>query len=118
MFLRCAVAVYVAMCAIELLAVLATQHLLHYFVLNGEKFPSFFFFFVSLRARSHQSTVANSVEIRHIVVFGYRLYAIYCCSRLFKWPDFLKAETAVSFSLHGKPVTTTRHHLTAEDSSL
>lgn len=69
---------------------------------------------------SHQSTVANSVEIQNNVAFGCRLNAIYCCSTLFKWPAFffLKAGTAVSFSLHGKPVTTTRHHLTAEDSSL
>lgn len=68
--------------------------------------------------RLHQSKVGNSVEIQYSVVFGCRLNAIYCCSTLFKWPAFLKAETAVSFSLHGKPVTTTRHHLTAEDSSL
>lgn len=68
--------------------------------------------------RLHQSIVGNSVEIHYNVGFGCRLNAIYCCSTLFKWPAFLKAETAVSFSLHGKPVTTTRHHLTAEDSSL
>ena len=113
------------LCAIELLEVsLFDSHI------SGGAFIGLFLFrmdstemfhgFVSVRAvsRSHQSTVANSVEIQCNVVFGCRLNAIYCCSTLSKWPAFLKAETAVSFSLHGKPVTTTRHHLTAEDSSL
>ncbi len=125
MFLRLAVAVRMLWCAIELLEVLRFDSYISsrtfgaFFLLRMDS-TEIFHGFASLRAvrRSHQSTVANSVEIQYNVVFGCRLNAIYCCSTLFKWPAFLKAETAVSFSLHGKPVTTTRHHLTAEDSSL
>lgn len=72
----------------------------------------------SAASRLHQGTVSHSVRIQYNLAFGCRLNAIYCCSALFKWPASLKAGTAVSFPLHGKPVTTTRHHLTAEDSSL
>lgn len=39
-------------------------------------------------SRLHQTTVANSVEIKYNVVSGCRRNAIYCCSTLFKWPAF------------------------------
>lgn len=124
-FLRFTVAVCMLWCAIELLEVLLFDS-----SISSRTFSTLFLFrmdsieifhacvSVCAVSRSHQSTVANSKEIEYNVFFGCRLNAIYCCSTLFKWPAFLKAETAVSFSLHGKPVTTTRHHLTAEDGSL
>lgn len=124
MFLRFAIAVCMLWRTIELLEVLlfdsySSRTLSALFLFRMDS-TAIFHGFVSLCAvsRLHQSTVANSAEVQYNVVIGCRLNAIYCCSTLFKWPAFLKAETAVVFSLHGKLVTSTRHHLTAEDSSL
>lgn len=72
--------------------------------LNGNTWHIFFIVFVSLRAvsRSHQSTVASSAEIRHNVGFGCRLDAIYCCSTLFKWPDFSEGRNSSQFFIAWK----------------
>lgn len=93
-----------------------------------------------LPSRLHQKysklRSAGAYEIRHNVAFlGCGLNAIYCCSTLFKRPDFSERRAAAAAAgrqagrffyfilfffccTESRLQPTTRHHLTAKDSSL